>query len=500
MLDPIPELEPGQLPDLADYNELVRRANRQISSEEYSEDELATVMMERQTPFPFDLYEITDNAWNQFSESHKFEFSIRARPVILAWVFVDDDGKFTGPANRGDEGAVRRYRRNDNADEEFLFLFAWLHDKNQDYLPKDSTPRYQMGSRVFTTILNGQRTIVGPNDQDLKLEADTRLSFVGSIPYGGVIVDRYGSDAKGIRAREIHSFEESGQRPLNWTMYVNTSREVLGRENPDSESLDDENGICKPIGSEPRLARWSPLMSSLTGGGPGAGVLCGPMPFDADSDQEEKFTLGPYLPGGLATCNGPITYGDVVYVPVRKEWTTFWGKVTQDWQNGGGVSNNLTAFTFVNPCSGPNYTNSAGTVFVYDGTTNNWPEIIIKVALPRAMNPYDYRFNRTARDPAIFEGDIIECGLNPLLFNIPGALPQFTPYVIRGTDYLDDKIGTVKMWIGIVSDIPRGWRVYAALDGKFPLGDNSGTLGSGVFGTTGFDYSFAEVRFIERFE
>jgi len=39
-------------------------------------------------------------------------------------------------------------------------------------------------------------------------------------------------------------------------------------------------------------------------------------------------------------------------------------------------------------------------------------------------------------------------------------------------DYWDDPIGTVKIWIGTESTIPRGWRVYSALEGKFPRSDD----------------------------
>jgi hypothetical protein len=38
------------------------------------------------------------------------------------------------------------------------------------------------------------------------------------------------------------------------------------------------------------------------------------------------------------------------------------------------------------------------------------------------------------------------------------------------TDYMDDKIGTIKMWIGDEEDVGRGWRIYATAEGRFPVG------------------------------
>lgn len=41
------------------------------------------------------------------------------------------------------------------------------------------------------------------------------------------------------------------------------------------------------------------------------------------------------------------------------------------------------------------------------------------------------------------------------------------------SDYLDDAIGTVKMWIGNDTDVAEGWRIYSTAEGKFPVGVTS---------------------------
>jgi hypothetical protein len=50
---------------------------------------------------------------------------------------------------------------------------------------------------------------------------------------------------------------------------------------------------------------------------------------------------------------------------------------------------------------------------------------------------------------------------------------------------MDDAIGTVKMWNGYAAAIPRGWREYTALQGKFPVGYKSGDADFGGVGATG---------------
>jgi len=61
------------------------------------------------------------------------------------------------------------------------------------------------------------------------------------------------------------------------------------------------------------------------------------------------------------------------------------------------------------------------------------------------------------------------------------------------TDYMDDKIGTVKMWNASEASIPEGWRVLAALKGKFPVGAGVWTEGAreneyALAATGGYDY------------
>ncbi len=131
---------------------------------------------------------------------------------------------------------------------------------------------------------------------------------------------------------------------------------------------------------------------------------------------------------------------------------------------------------------------------VYDGTTQNsvtYPEMEIDIRIPSV-----YYTVSQLRSPNLLEGDEIYYRATWGVMNT-GETPR--PQYIAEGDYMDEPIGTVKMWTGSVASIPRGWQVYSALDGKFPLGDNSGTLDSGTFGTSGSDYSYQEVRFIERY-
>ena len=154
----------------------------------------------------------------------------------------------------------------------------------------------------------------------------------------------------------------------------------------------------------------------------------------------------------------------------------FWCKATADWTEPAYGGPDAFVTVHLSADSTGNY--------VYDGVQLE-PEITAEVDLPRYG---------TDKDPNVKLGNIF-----PYQFASFSRGHDQVPWVAAHC-YLDDKIGTVKMWTGTVSGIPQGWRVYAALDGKYVKGDNSGALGTGTFGTTGTNYSFAEVRFIERFE
>ena len=140
-----------------------------------------------------------------------------------------------------------------------------------------------------------------------------------------------------------------------------------------------------------------------------------------------------------------------------------------------------------------NPTTSAGD-FVYDGSTQSgvtFPAMQIDILIPVSANTLNNQ------EPNLQAGDTIR--YRAIYGTTHAGLRGRLEYHAEG-NYMDDPIGTVKMWNGAVANIPKGWRAYSALDGKFPLGDNSGALGSGTFGTTGTDYDYAEIRFIERYE
>jgi hypothetical protein len=61
-------------------------------------------------------------------------------------------------------------------------------------------------------------------------------------------------------------------------------------------------------------------------------------------------------------------------------------------------------------------------------------------------------------DPNVRSGDVI------------GYEVDDNGLAIAVTGYLDDKIGTVKMWVGQEEDVQGGWRIYGPSPGRFPVG------------------------------
>ena len=208
------------------------------------------------------------------------------------------------------------------------------------------------------------------------------------------------------------------------------------------------------------------------------GDAVGPIEFSSSDDPEYKYSCGLGLPpftlasGSLYTDDDGGKYTLVNRMPAKNYW---WCKAYADWVNAGAGA---TDYVYVNPCF-----NKDGD-YCYDGT-GGFPSILFQVALPHPAH----------KSPNVHEDDVFR-------YTFPSSRDTgelgSVRWIAVGPEYIDDLIGTVKMWKGAVADIPPGWQVYPALDGKFPLGDNSGVLGSGSFGTTGTDYNYAEIRFIER--
>lgn len=131
--------------------------------------------------------------------------------------------------------------------------------------------------------------------------------------------------------------------------------------------------------------------------------------------------------------------------------------------------------------------------YPYDGTTYDLgsgryitlPDLTFRIGL---LQPHV----RT-RDPNLEEGNVFQYSVgqydDPALCSL-----GFTGYYAIN-DYLDDKIGTVKMWSGAVVDIPQGWGLMDGsgnaagsgfdLSGRFVVGYDSGDAAFDMIGETG---------------
>lgn len=110
-----------------------------------------------------------------------------------------------------------------------------------------------------------------------------------------------------------------------------------------------------------------------------------------------------------------------------------------------------------------------------------WPHIDLEIDLP--VGPH--------QDPNVQTGQWLPYRFCP---GIDTDAPLAMPLVGAGS-YADDKINTVKMWIGDVGDIPQGWEQTGSAE---EYARNYSTSGSGTFGTTGTDYSYRNYIFIIR--
>jgi hypothetical protein len=94
-------------------------------------------------------------------------------------------------------------------------------------------------------------------------------------------------------------------------------------------------------------------------------------------------------------------------------------------------------------------------------------------------NFYVYLPRSTSGDPAVFQDAVI------------GYTVDVEGTCICVTDYMDDAIGTVKMWKGSSGDVPAGWRICDGSDdaldfqGRFAVGVNSSQSDEDAVGDTG---------------
>lgn len=249
-------------------------------------------------------------------------------------------------------------------------------------------------------------------------------------------------------------------------LYINGAKEL--------ESTDEDNkprrGKCFTAIDKPRMV----LYNNDLGRTPLVGQTWGPI--------DDTHKIGPGIPG--FTIVGPIDVEDVTVGVVRQlNGLTGWCKANTDWSGSGNAP-----FVTVNPVAGGLGFSSN----VYDGVftvggSDPWPEIEFNVTLWRTSD----------KDPNVFEDDIFpyRLGFEDYRLNAEGA-------VYAAFDYLDDKIGTIKIWLP-GADPPRGWRDYSALnDADAFLRAGASTSGSPVADVlaSGTDHDAASVRLIERFE
>jgi hypothetical protein len=139
---------------------------------------------------------------------------------------------------------------------------------------------------------------------------------------------------------------------------------------------------------------------------------------------------------------GPVQDGDrgwvmydqaaAAYVIVSVERAgVYWARATQNWTNVSGNG------SFV----------ACETVADRDGAP---------LANPRSVTVYLPRHG--FGDPNVRTNDVI------------GYQVDDQGEAICVTDYMDDKIGTIKMWSGDPQQVGRGWRIYATATGRFPVG------------------------------
>jgi hypothetical protein len=124
-----------------------------------------------------------------------------------------------------------------------------------------------------------------------------------------------------------------------------------------------------------------------------------------------------------------------VQVMAARESALRWAKAIANWANASG--NNSTV-------SCQQATDKSGALAL-DGGGSPLP---VTIYLPRSG----------FGDPNVRAGDVIAYQLDA-----NGA-------AICVSDYLDDPLGTVKLWRGIETDVRGGWRILASAEGRFPVG------------------------------
>ena len=175
----------------------------------------------------------------------------------------------------------------------------------------------------------------------------------------------------------------------------------------------------------------------------------------------------------------------VVWAPHKFGWC----KATSDWVRSGEVATMTVRAV----------TDSTGAT-VYDGSSADLPLV-----------EFDVSMLCYGGDPLLRVDDVFQ-------YRIDGnAALSSNSYAVPVGEYLGARLGTVQLWTVSGTSAPRGWAIMNGTDnsganggsgfdmrGRFPVGYNSAetpydTIGeAGTFGTTGTNYKYRALAFIER--
>lgn len=224
------------------------------------------------------------------------------------------------------------------------------------------------------------------------------------------------------------------------------------------------NGACRRATDRPVPVRFDTTVLALAPVWCLDSCTCGPWGGFFNSSITAASKVYPFLLG--FTMVGTVAgHSDLVLV-VQDFEQIGWCKAVTAWAQNNGRS---MPYCTANPCD------PTGT-YVYDGSV--LPEIAFTLGLPRGGDRQDD--STRILDPNVQPGNILSYKMSRQ-FSIASGFG--TEFVATGA-YLDDCIGTVKMWTG-ASHMPQGWREYSAMQERFPVGIKSGSEWAYQVGCTG---------------
>lgn len=329
----------------------------------------------------------------------------------------------------------------------------------------------------------------------------------------------YGGDARLLKILDVTNLYEDGTYDDRYLAWIDLSEvpERVWMQNNTGSALPPHSIVRRATtGLATKLAASSvaytapneDLVASagyqIAAGAIGWGFRLGESPvkvrYALDANPAIGATIGPAsnslytwpeLPGLEVIATDWYKAGENRYAWVRRRQLPFWAKAD-------GLLGNAWLCT-------------TGGAQVYDGGTYGgvvYPTCKAAVDYDRLYDPGV----TLQRYPNVQSGQIFLCDA-----------VRADGHLMANAAVFDDPIGTVKIWIS-ANDPPPGWRIYSALEGKFPVGYSSGdsdfdpvgaTAGAkththpvgAAMGTTGTDYGAAShlppyrvVRFIERYQ